>query len=136
MIFLLYTGTSALILYISNIQSWQKYNAVMYYLAFHQQHPTVVMTKKGVCHRKSMSKHSIYSKYNSGIFFCISYFSVFPVNRSPSLPSALQLGGKMWYWQIPCGWKVVKEQNKNSHKNLNIKIIIFKMFDKFQIHFP
>ena len=32
MIFLLYTGTSALIIYISNIQGTKKYSAVMYYL--------------------------------------------------------------------------------------------------------
>ena len=33
MIFLLYTGTSALIVYISNIQRTEKYSAVMYYLS-------------------------------------------------------------------------------------------------------
>ena len=32
MIFLLYTGTSALIIYIFNIQGTKKYSAVMYYL--------------------------------------------------------------------------------------------------------
>ena len=32
MIFLLYTGTSALIIYISNIQGTKKYSAVMYYV--------------------------------------------------------------------------------------------------------
>ena len=35
MIFLLYTGTSALIIYISNIQGTKKYSAVMYYLVTH-----------------------------------------------------------------------------------------------------
>ena len=33
MIFLLYTGTSALIVYISNIQRTEKYSAVLYYLS-------------------------------------------------------------------------------------------------------
>ena len=40
MIFLLYTGTSALIIYISNIQGTKKYSAVMYYPSGHIQSET------------------------------------------------------------------------------------------------
>ena len=56
------------------------------------------------------------------IFMCISMFMVicilfsfnfvFSTNRSQSLPSPSQLGGKMWYWQIPLCWESTQsEQN-------------------------